>query len=274
MAHTAEVTWYDADDADVACGFRVSNNDYIAAMAFGGFDGYPGATANPNTNPICNKALKATYEGKSVVVRIVDRCAGCMKPDNVDLSPTAFSVLADQSKGRLFGVEWDWTDLPPGPVKGDGNVPENSPPIVPPKPDGTTTPPGNEGNEGTPKNKERSVHRRASSAGLEARGFLKRVINSDADTPSPPPKSSKMMERRAKHGRSVLAGDVKRAGADNAHKRRHALGKDWVLGVAKRSQQTGTSKPRMERRKVNDPIVVRDVDTPRNLDPSTHIDAA
>ena len=32
----------------------------IAAISEQAFDGYPGATGNPNNNPICGKKVKAT----------------------------------------------------------------------------------------------------------------------------------------------------------------------------------------------------------------------
>lgn len=39
--------------------------------------------------------------GKSVTVKIVDRCGGCKGPTDLDMSPSAFDVLAPESKGRI-----------------------------------------------------------------------------------------------------------------------------------------------------------------------------
>ncbi|KAJ6610093.1 hypothetical protein B0H10DRAFT_1812269, partial [Mycena sp. CBHHK59/15] len=50
--------------------------------------------SNPNDNPLCNKKVKATYNGNSITVSITDRCAGCSTTD-LDFSPLAFEVLAD-----------------------------------------------------------------------------------------------------------------------------------------------------------------------------------
>jgi len=61
-----------------------------------------------------------TDQGKSVVVTVIDRCADCEIATNVDLSPVAFSVLADQSVGRLFNMKWEYTTEPPGPSAGPG----------------------------------------------------------------------------------------------------------------------------------------------------------
>ncbi|KAF5385560.1 hypothetical protein D9757_006736 [Collybiopsis confluens] len=91
-----------------ACGITNTDSDLIAAMAFATFDSYPGATANPNTNPICNKKVTASYQGKSVTVAITDRCAGCAGAADLDFSPAAFNQLADPAVGRIHGVTWTY----------------------------------------------------------------------------------------------------------------------------------------------------------------------
>ncbi|KAJ4468496.1 barwin-like endoglucanase [Lentinula lateritia] len=91
-----------------ACGITNSASDLIAAMAEATFDSYPGATGNPNNNPICNKKVQATYQGKSVTVTITDRCAGCAGEFDLDFSPAAFDQLADESVGRIHGMTWDY----------------------------------------------------------------------------------------------------------------------------------------------------------------------
>ncbi|PQE10847.1 Rare lipo A protein [Rutstroemia sp. NJR-2017a BBW] len=47
-----------------------------------------------------------SYGGKSVVVKVVDKCMGC-KTDDLDLSPAAFTALAPESLGRIKGT-WVW----------------------------------------------------------------------------------------------------------------------------------------------------------------------
>jgi hypothetical protein len=74
-------------------------------LLYDGFDGYTGP--NPNDNPICGKQVQITYNSKTIVVTIVDRCVGCARPD-LDLSPAAFSLLADESVGRLSGATWQF----------------------------------------------------------------------------------------------------------------------------------------------------------------------
>ncbi|KAF8994825.1 RlpA-like double-psi beta-barrel-protein domain-containing protein-containing protein [Cyathus striatus] len=91
-----------------SCGTVINDSDYSAAVAHALFDTYPGAGSNPNANPICGRNLRLTYQGRSVTVKVVDRCADCEGMYNVDLTSTAFQQLAPLSVGRLFGVQWDW----------------------------------------------------------------------------------------------------------------------------------------------------------------------
>ncbi|KAF9266664.1 hypothetical protein L218DRAFT_742971 [Marasmius fiardii PR-910] len=102
-AYTGDVTWYTPGLG--ACGHVNSAADLIAAVASPIYDTFPGATANPNLNPICSRKATVKYQGKSVTVAIVDKCPGC-GTNGIDLSPAAFSVLAPQSVGRLKGATW------------------------------------------------------------------------------------------------------------------------------------------------------------------------
>lgn len=43
-------------------------------------------------------------KGKSVVVEVQDRCAGCETDKDVDLTPTAFQQIADLGVGRIRGT--------------------------------------------------------------------------------------------------------------------------------------------------------------------------
>jgi len=137
-----EATWYHVNQhgAPGACGKMHYDNEYVVAVAFGTFDTFPGATSNPNHNPICGKTLQATFEGKSVRVKVVDRCADCMIPGNIDLSPVAFKVLAKLGKGRLFGVTWDWTDLPADSATNNSTDTPSAPPATDNSTDTTSDP--------------------------------------------------------------------------------------------------------------------------------------
>ncbi|TFK57202.1 hypothetical protein OE88DRAFT_1619136 [Heliocybe sulcata] len=91
-----------------ACGITNTDTDYIAAVSHLLFDTFPEYNGvNPNSNPVCNKKVTATYQGKQVTVAITDRCTGCALTD-LDFSPSAFDQLADPSVGRISGMTWVW----------------------------------------------------------------------------------------------------------------------------------------------------------------------
>lgn len=91
-----------------ACGITNKDTDFICAVShllFDGFEGYTGG--DPNSNPICGKKIKATYQGKSVTVTVTDRCVGCAAGD-LDFAPSAFDQLANEDLGRLSGMTWQF----------------------------------------------------------------------------------------------------------------------------------------------------------------------
>lgn len=103
---TGQGTFYDTGLG--ACGITNKNTDFICAVSHKLFDSFPGYKAgNPNANPICNKKIHITFEGKSVDVIVTDRCEGCAETD-LDLAPSAFNVIADPSRGRISGMKWEW----------------------------------------------------------------------------------------------------------------------------------------------------------------------
>lgn len=83
-------------------------NDFIAAASHELYDTFPGATANPNDNPICGRTVTAHADGNSVTVKIMDRCAGCSGEGDLDFSPIAFEQLAPLSVGRIPGMTWSF----------------------------------------------------------------------------------------------------------------------------------------------------------------------
>lgn len=89
-----------------SCGITNNDNQLIAAVSHLLYDSWPGATANPNNNPVCGRHATAHYGGKSVTVEITDRCTGCAMWD-LDFSPAAFKTLADESLGRI-DITWQW----------------------------------------------------------------------------------------------------------------------------------------------------------------------
>nr|VWO98546.1 Ferric-chelate reductase [Ganoderma boninense] len=88
-----------------SCGHNNVATDFIVAVDHATITSFPGAGANPNTNPMCGRKMRVTYGKKSVTVTVADTCPGCAV-GSVDLTPTAFEKLAPLSVGRLHGVKW------------------------------------------------------------------------------------------------------------------------------------------------------------------------
>ncbi|KAI4273647.1 MAG: hypothetical protein LQ337_004485 [Flavoplaca oasis] len=88
-----------------ACGRYNTANDNICAISHITYDKFANGP-NPNTNPLCGRQIRASRNGESVVVTVVDRCEGC-KANDIDLSPAAFNQLAEAAEGRVK-VTWEW----------------------------------------------------------------------------------------------------------------------------------------------------------------------
>lgn len=88
-----------------ACGVTSQDSDYIIAISHELYDEHD-VDNNPNHNPLCGRKIRAHYQGKSVDVKVVDRCEGCAYND-LDFSPSAFTQLADKSLGRI-DITWEW----------------------------------------------------------------------------------------------------------------------------------------------------------------------
>ncbi|WP_128376893.1 RlpA-like double-psi beta-barrel domain-containing protein [Streptomyces cavernae] len=100
--HYGDVTWYNPSVGIGACGQWHGDNELVAAVSPQVYGSYP----NPNNSPVCGRTLWV-YGPNSldgVAVKVVDRCARCAAND-VDLSPAAFSRLADLGVGR-FKTYW------------------------------------------------------------------------------------------------------------------------------------------------------------------------
>lgn len=139
---TGQGTWY--NPALGACGIFNTDADFIVAVGWQLFDSYPGATANPNLNPICGKTITASYQGKSIKATITDRCTGC-KGNDLDFTPAAFQALIGPlSLGRVDGVSWVYgssapTTTTPKPTTTTTPKPPTTTPVTTPKPTTTST---------------------------------------------------------------------------------------------------------------------------------------
>ncbi|PTB67729.1 hypothetical protein BBK36DRAFT_1116350 [Trichoderma citrinoviride] len=92
---TGAITWYNTGLG--ACGQTNNDGELVAAVSASLYD---------REHP-CGRKLRISYQGRSGVVKVVDRCAGCAEND-VDLSPAAFkSIIGDLGLGRVT-ASWEW----------------------------------------------------------------------------------------------------------------------------------------------------------------------
>ncbi|KAM0464916.1 hypothetical protein ACHAPV_001907 [Trichoderma viride] len=92
---TGSVTYYDVGLG--ACGQTNYDSELVVAVSHSLYD---------REHP-CGRNIRVYYQGRSVVVRVVDRCAGCAE-DDLDLSPTAFEqVIGSKDIGRATAT-WEW----------------------------------------------------------------------------------------------------------------------------------------------------------------------
>lgn len=96
-------TYYDTGLG--ACGWTNQDSDYIVAVSHFLYEPET-INGNSNNNNLCGKMIRASYEGKSVDVKVVDECMGCAERD-LDFSPSAFSQIADKDLGRI-DITWEW----------------------------------------------------------------------------------------------------------------------------------------------------------------------
>ena len=71
-----------------ACGEKYTDDDMVAALSHSLYDTKT-VGGNPNNNGFCGKKIRATYQGKSIIVTAVDRCEGCAEWD-LDFTPAAY----------------------------------------------------------------------------------------------------------------------------------------------------------------------------------------
>ncbi|KZV97967.1 hypothetical protein EXIGLDRAFT_832561 [Exidia glandulosa HHB12029] len=119
QTHTGDATFYDVGLG--ACGVFNVPSDFIVAVGHDFFDTFPGATSNPNNNPVCGRTANASYQGRSIQVKIEDRCEAC-GPNDLDFSTSAFQALIGPlSIGRAHGMTWSLNG-------GGGGTPPPPPP--------------------------------------------------------------------------------------------------------------------------------------------------
>ena len=103
--YSGDLTYY--DPALGACGLINDGSDSIVSVSHIIFDAVS-VGSNPNANPLCGKKIRARRDGKSIDLKVVDRCTGCQSTD-IDVTRSVFKALASIDEGRV-GVEWSWLE--------------------------------------------------------------------------------------------------------------------------------------------------------------------
>jgi hypothetical protein len=93
-------TYYSPSVGVGACEWLNGDDEMVAALNIQQF----GTFARPSASPACGACIRVTGPKGTVMVRIVDKCPVCKKGD-VDLSPAAFKMIADEVSGRV-GITW------------------------------------------------------------------------------------------------------------------------------------------------------------------------
>ncbi|KAL4734502.1 RlpA-like double-psi beta-barrel-protein domain-containing protein-containing protein [Aspergillus similis] len=106
--YTGDLTYYDPGLG--SCGITSTSSEKICAVSHVVFDAAL-TSGNPNENPLCGLKLRIRRGGRSVDVKVVDRCPGC-NVDDLDVSSSVFEELGDLAEGRVT-VEWAWLDKTP-----------------------------------------------------------------------------------------------------------------------------------------------------------------
>ncbi|KAH9833602.1 uncharacterized protein C8Q71DRAFT_774126 [Rhodofomes roseus] len=89
-----------------ACGFTNTSDQVVASVSADVFNNFPGATPNPNDNPICDHNLTVSYNGTNVTAPIVDYAPDASE-SYVGFSPAAFEEFESTDAGIISGVEWE-----------------------------------------------------------------------------------------------------------------------------------------------------------------------
>lgn len=95
--HDGNATFFSFGNAVGSCGIgRKRGDPGVAALSVAEY----AASAN------CGACVRVSGPRGTVVARVVDRCVHC-RPEDVDLSGSAFDAIADRSKGRV-AVTWSY----------------------------------------------------------------------------------------------------------------------------------------------------------------------
>lgn len=95
VIHRGEATYYREANGEGSCSFDSTDDGMIGAMNIVDF----------SRSQICGACVMVTGPDSTILIRIVDLCPECPRGD-IDLSPLAFSAIADTLLGRV-PITWN-----------------------------------------------------------------------------------------------------------------------------------------------------------------------
>jgi hypothetical protein len=100
-----DLTVYDTYNGKGACGTDLSDGELTAAVSKDIWGEDIWSEGPMNANPWCGKSATVTYNGKSVTVKIMDKCQGCA-PGDIDVTRAAWNQLTDNAYGSRVDASW------------------------------------------------------------------------------------------------------------------------------------------------------------------------
>ncbi|KAL6636368.1 hypothetical protein U3516DRAFT_836988 [Neocallimastix sp. 'constans'] len=113
MSGSGRMTFYGnagecpSERAIPSCGLVDFDTQYYVAMNHEQYDSTLSNYANPNSAAVCNTCIKVTYNGRSVIGKVIDKCPSCAA-GAIDVSLPLFRKLADPDLG-VVNVSWETT---------------------------------------------------------------------------------------------------------------------------------------------------------------------
>lgn len=101
VIHSGVATYYSVGADN--CGTSSTDSDYVCAISQ---QLYNTVANSESISEYCGHKINITYNSKTIQVTVVDSCESC-DANHLDLSPTAFSALADQNLG-VIDITWEW----------------------------------------------------------------------------------------------------------------------------------------------------------------------
>lgn len=106
--YTGEMTIYNAQGNNGACGKPIQDSDMVVALGkpTWGESTYDRMTGE-SSNPWCGKKINIHYNGKTTGATILDLCPECAAGD-IDLTPSLWKIVTggDPADGGRYKVEW------------------------------------------------------------------------------------------------------------------------------------------------------------------------